>query len=132
MNASYDYKGINQTMTSQMKKIRLSTVIIALALILCVNNIANHFIAKWDGHFHDTRGCTTIQNMEGKLYQVNSCENSIVPIVGGQAEEPVKANNNFNLDDMPPPPAQKPQPPAKRATPKKEPEEPKPPAPLMT
>jgi hypothetical protein len=132
MNASYDYKGLNKTMTTKMKKISLPNLIIALAVIFCLNGIINHFIAKWDGHFHDTKGCTTIQNMEGKLYQVNSCENSIVPVITQQQEEPLKSFNNFNPDDMPPPPAAKPQtPPAKKVLPPKD-NEPKPPAPLMT
>jgi hypothetical protein len=131
MNASYDYKDINKTMTTQMKKINLPNLIIILAIIYCANSIANHFIAKWDGHFHDTKGCTTIQSKDGKLFQVNSCENSIVPIVV-QPEAPLKAFNNFNPDDMEPPPTAKPQAPLKKSPHPKEPADPKPPAPLMT
>jgi hypothetical protein len=51
-----------------------------LVLIICLSYLGNRLVSKWDGHFHDTKGCTTLQGYHGKIFKVNSCDNTIVNI----------------------------------------------------
>jgi hypothetical protein len=132
MNATYHsnknqpVKGAKTGMTAQIKKITVPAFLVTLISIICIYSIAIHFIEKWDGHFYNTMGCTTIQNLHGRLYKLNSCENSVVPIEDVQTQpdtiqndRPTKGFNN-SLPDMNPPLTDKPlpQPLKKSPTPK--------------
>lgn len=82
MNAAYpnDNKGLMNSIDNLLGSANIYIFLVLLVLILSVTNIAMHFIAKWDGHLHDTKGCTTLQGFHGKVFKVNSCDSSIVPI----------------------------------------------------
>ncbi len=51
-----------------------------MAIIVCIYNATMHFIEKWDGHFRDAKGCTTLQTNSGKLFKVDSCNGNVEQI----------------------------------------------------
>ena len=132
MNATYHSnknqpaKGARTDMTAQFKKITLPAFLTTLIVVICIYSIAIHFIEKWDGHFYNTMGCTSIQTLHGKLYKLNSCENSVVPIEdvptdiaptdAAPTDRPIKGYNSTS-PDLNPPLNDKPLPPALKKTP---------------
>jgi hypothetical protein len=132
MNATYHSnknqptKGSKTGMAAQFKKITLPAFLTTLIAIICIYSIAIHFIEKWDGHFYNTMGCTSIQTLHGKLYKLNSCENSVVPIEDVQPEvvpndvvpndKPIKGYNSTS-PDLNPPLSDKPLPPPLKKSP---------------
>jgi hypothetical protein len=99
MKASYhDGMRIKNTVSHSLSKITVSTVVILIALLFCLNNIVVHFLERWDGHFHDTKGCTSIQDIHGKLFKVNSCD-SAVENIEIKEDEALKGFENITPDE---------------------------------
>jgi hypothetical protein len=115
-----DYKTTTQSFGDRLGNVNLTTLILGLAALLIAYSLGLHFLTKWDGHFHDTKGCTTIQGFHGKIFKVNSCEGSIVPMEGiGYDYQKTPAANSNSLDILPMPPEMKPLPVPKKIIPPK-------------
>lgn len=96
-----DHHGLLDGVPRQLGSIdNLYSFTLLLVLIVCLSNIAMRFISRWDGHFHDTKGCTTLQAFHGKLFKVNSCDNNIVNI-GSVPYDYKKIPDNTNNPVLP-------------------------------
>jgi hypothetical protein len=73
-------KSSQKTASSNAPILNPLTLILFLAIIICSCYVVVHIVDRWDGHLHDTRGCTSLQSMNGKVYKVNSCDSVIEQI----------------------------------------------------
>jgi hypothetical protein len=51
--------------------------LLGLGFCMALPILAGAFAGNWDGHLYDRKGCVQLQEMQGKVYKVDTCTGDV-------------------------------------------------------